>query len=253
MRESDETLEQDALRAVETLARKKKDAEREATLLENTALAVHVGATRAHDALAKALQDENQRNQQLQIAHDALLARYRKLSCLVANSLAAATSLATGATPPPTTASQVDEPSRSQRSLSISSPAQQQLQLEAPSSLVAPPGSTASRSAPLVPATAALVPLRRPPVNEVVRKRAERDRLPAHYCEDCEKFFNAAGYARDAPERASVHEYCSRHRHKVRHVETPDGFWGFGFGSESESRGTPGGSHELVAQPAAHD
>ena len=66
-----------------------------------------------------------------------------------------------------------------------------------------------------------------PVVLEVIRNRAERELLPAHYCVDCERFFDAAGYARDAPERQGIHEYCSRHRSKATHVDTPEGFWGF--------------------------
>ena len=62
-----------------------------------------------------------------------------------------------------------------------------------------------------------------PVVAEVVRNQAERARMPAHYCADCEPFFTAVGYT--GPELACMHNNCSRHRRNHPRNDTPTGFW----------------------------
>ena len=65
-------------------------------------------------------------------------------------------------------------------------------------------------------------------VCEVVRNQAERARMPAHFCVECNAFFEAAGYVgQHAAAGRSLHGYCSRHRAVHERRDTPNSFWGW--------------------------
>lgn len=58
----------------------------------------------------------------------------------------------------------------------------------------------------------------------IVRKKDERMKLPGQQCNDCAKFFEAAGFSKD--ERQKAMNACSRHRDKYPIMyNSPPGFW----------------------------
>ena len=63
---------------------------------------------------------------------------------------------------------------------------------------------------------------------EVVRGKAEREKLNGYTCEECEKFY--ANEQLTDEQRKKILDRCSRHRHKsTPPPSTPDEFWEVGF------------------------
>ncbi|XP_054286777.1 uncharacterized protein LOC129002762 isoform X2 [Macrosteles quadrilineatus] len=60
---------------------------------------------------------------------------------------------------------------------------------------------------------------------ETVRKKTERMRLPGQDCDECAKYYEAAGLDQSVDVRARL-DKCSRHRDKYQlRANTPPGFW----------------------------
>ena len=77
---------------------------------------------------------------------------------------------------------------------------------------------------------------------EVVRKRSEREKLPAFTCEECDKFYAAAGLTgASRPNDACQHrppgtaDDWSRHRARWAPPPAPKGYWNLGFGTQQST------------------
>lgn len=77
---------------------------------------------------------------------------------------------------------------------------------------------------------------------EVVRKRSEREKLPAFTCEECDKFYAAAGLTGAfRPNGACQHrppgttDDWSRHRARWAPPPAPKGYWNLGFGTQQST------------------
>lgn len=68
---------------------------------------------------------------------------------------------------------------------------------------------------------------------EVVRGKEARAQLNGYACPECEPFFDALGEL-DGVDREALIQQCSRHRHKHKPYETPDGYWELSFLDERE-------------------
>lgn len=80
---------------------------------------------------------------------------------------------------------------------------------------------------------------------EVVRKKSEREKLPAFTCEECDKFYAAAGLTRPKDEGACQHrpngatfDDWSRHRARWAPPPAPAGYWNLGFGTQQSTERT---------------
>ncbi|KAH6935651.1 hypothetical protein HPB50_007454 [Hyalomma asiaticum] len=70
--------------------------------------------------------------------------------------------------------------------------------------------------------------------NSPVRKKADRQRLPAHDCKECQEFYERL----DLPEaqRKELLRKCSRHRAHYAPPPTPENFWELEFPDTQECR-----------------
>ena len=68
-------------------------------------------------------------------------------------------------------------------------------------------------------------------VGGVVRKQAERRKLNAYACRDCEKWFDSLGLTLE--EREKRMKNC-KHRAKYQTPSTPEHFWSIGFPDTQE-------------------
>lgn len=77
---------------------------------------------------------------------------------------------------------------------------------------------------------------------EVVRKKSERDKLPGHECEHCQKviirlliviiqFYDAIDSDGKIFDRSKIVNECSRHKHLYSPPDTPENFWQVSFPS----------------------
>eukprot|EP01025_Chloroclados_australasicus_P045057 TRINITY_DN4914_c0_g2_i3.p4 TRINITY_DN4914_c0_g2~~TRINITY_DN4914_c0_g2_i3.p4 ORF type:complete len:186 (+),score=32.20 TRINITY_DN4914_c0_g2_i3:123-680(+) len=77
---------------------------------------------------------------------------------------------------------------------------------------------------------------------EVVRNKKERERLPAHDCADCKRFYAAlaswntiavdrpsCGHVSKKLSKQELQQIASRHRRKFDIPQTPEGYWKNGF------------------------
>lgn len=75
------------------------------------------------------------------------------------------------------------------------------------------------------------------PYAEVVRNKAERQKLKPYSCEECGKFIDAMlAYDTDGVLNREELMCCSRHRHRFPPSETPEGFWELSFHDEILAR-----------------
>ena len=78
---------------------------------------------------------------------------------------------------------------------------------------------------------------------EVVRKRSEREKLPAFTCEECDKFYAAAGLTGASRPNDGACQHCppgttddwSRHRARWAPPPAPKGYWNLGFGTQQST------------------
>lgn len=70
--------------------------------------------------------------------------------------------------------------------------------------------------------------------NSPVRKRADRQRLPAHDCKECQEFYGRL--ALPEAQRKDLLRKCSRHRAHYAPPSTPENFWELEFPDTQECR-----------------
>jgi hypothetical protein len=113
-----------------------------------------------------------------------------------------------------------------------------------------PVNSTAPESIKALPAAVKLPDLNGMPVvakkaptaspafvfQEVVRKKADRQKMPGHACPECKAFWDTVCDDGTVFERKHF-EDCSRHRAHHSPPSTPEGFWELSFTDEIRARG----------------
>ncbi|GAM23218.1 hypothetical protein SAMD00019534_063930 [Acytostelium subglobosum LB1] len=83
---------------------------------------------------------------------------------------------------------------------------------------------------------------------EVVRNKAEREKLKGFECDHCKEFYKAV-LGDDFDQKMLLLNQCSRHRQQDETPPTPPGYWDFNFGDESDNDEQ---KHQQQTQPQPH-